>query len=52
MKRKPTEPQFGPGTQARPWGAVGLRLLFFQWVSCIWGMHMPLLGWKFILGWI
>ena len=60
IKRKPTAPPVwawdpgpGPGLPGqRPWGAVGLRFIVFQWVSCILGMHMPLLGWKLILGWI
>ena len=61
IKRKPTAPQGrglgrpgpGPGSQAQTGGAVGLRfIVFVQLVSCILGMHMLLLGWKLILGWI
>ena len=54
VKRKPTAPQGrgpgrpgpGPGSQAQTGGAVSCVLLFVQWVSCILGMHMLLLGWK------
>ena len=60
IKRKPTAPQGrgpgrpgpGPGSQAQTGGAVGLRFIVFSLVSCILGMHMLLLGWKLILGWI
>ena len=53
-------PPFGPGTRAParacpglgPGGAVGLRLIVFLRFSFVFGMHMPLLGWKLILGWI
>ena len=40
------------GSQAQTGGAASLRFIVFQWVSCFLGMHMPLLGWKLILGWI
>ena len=35
-----------------PGGAVGLRFIVFLGFSCVSGMHLPLLGWKLILGWI
>ena len=60
IKRSPTAPQGrgpgrpgpGPGSQAQTGGAVGLRFIVFLRFSFVFGMHMPLLGWKLILGWI
>ena len=47
------DPGPGPGLPGlRPWGAVGLRFIVFLRFSFVFGMHMPLLGWKLILGWI
>ena len=49
-------PSLGPGPRPRPgprpWGAVGLRFIFFRGFSFVFGMHVPLLGRKLILGWI
>ena len=52
-------PSLGPGPgPARaclglgPGGAVGLRFIVFLRFSFVFGMHMPFLGWKLILGWI
>ena len=53
IKRKPTAPPGpGPGSRAQTGGAVGLRFIVFLRFSFVFGMHMPLLGWKLILGWI
>ena len=41
-----------PGSRAQTGGAVGLRFIVFLKFSFVFGMHMPLLGWKLILGWI
>ena len=41
-----------PEARAQPEGAVGLRLIFFLKFSFVFGMHMTLLEWKLILGWI
>ena len=51
------EAQAGPGRGPGPGpklhgGAVGLRFIVFLRFSFVFGMHMPLLGWKLILGWI
>ena len=54
-------PSLGPGPGPRPGparasalhgGAVGLRFTVFLRFSFAFGMHMLLLGWKLILGWI
>ena len=49
------EARAGPGRGLGPRPKLGVLqaciLQFFRWVSCILGMHMPLLGWKLILGW-
>ena len=52
-------PSLGPGPGPRPGpgasalgGAGGLRFIFFLRVSFVLGMHMPLLVWKLILGWL
>ena len=42
----------GPGSRAQTGGAVGLRFIVFLKFSFVSDMHMPLLGWKLILGWI
>ena len=42
----------GPGSQAQTGGAVGLRFIVFLRCSFVFGMHMPLSGWKLILSWI
>ena len=34
------------GARAQTGGAVGLRFIVFLWLSFVFGMHMPLLGWK------
>ena len=39
----------GPGPN---WGCCRLALYCFLRFSCIVGMHMPILGWKLVLGWI
>ena len=40
------------GARVQTGGAVGLRFIVFLRFSFVFGMHMPLLGWKLILGWI
>ena len=54
IKRKPTAPPGPRPWQARAgarvpgpnWVAVGLRFIDFFRFSFVFGMHMPLLGWK------
>ena len=48
----PGRPGLGPGSRAQTGGAVGLRFIVFLRFSFVFGMHMPLLSWKLILGWI
>ena len=56
FKRKPTAPPGpgrpgpGPESRAQTGGVLGLRFMVFPVVLLLFGMHMPLLGWKLILG--
>ena len=51
-------PSLGPGPGPGPARASARGVLYrcvlfiFFWFCCMLGMHMPILGWKLILGWI